>query len=262
MGPEPIDPNRPSAGCRGSLATGGRALHSAACPVHAGHHVGSLAPRSATSGSSTSVWRYSFAVVSSDLALWLGGAGTTVIGSILAWFGQARVTNRQRQGRQARDHATSRPGPLRSGGPLRRTDQRPADPAADIGQADRPSRRLPDGHPGREGRQETAARQPAVAPTRGHHQGPRRRTSAPRRPGPRTSGRPQNHRALRPRPREPRPPRSPLPHRIRRRRPTAQQGVDQLRPLRHTLELRSSEPNRSPRATESMHVAVAQVLAL
>ncbi|WP_141797721.1 hypothetical protein [Nocardioides sp. SLBN-35] len=33
----------------------------------------------------------------SDVALWLSGAGTTVIGSMLAWLGQSRMASRQRQ---------------------------------------------------------------------------------------------------------------------------------------------------------------------
>ena len=34
--------------------------------------------------------------MNSDLALWLGGAGTTVLGAGMAWIGQSRLANRQR----------------------------------------------------------------------------------------------------------------------------------------------------------------------
>jgi hypothetical protein len=34
--------------------------------------------------------------VNSDVALWLGGAGTTVLGAGMAWIGQSRLANRQR----------------------------------------------------------------------------------------------------------------------------------------------------------------------
>jgi hypothetical protein len=34
--------------------------------------------------------------MNSDIALWLGGAGTTVLGAGMAWIGQSRLANRQR----------------------------------------------------------------------------------------------------------------------------------------------------------------------
>jgi hypothetical protein len=39
---------------------------------------------------------YGSAVNSADVALWLGGAGTTVLGAVIAWIGQSRLAQRQR----------------------------------------------------------------------------------------------------------------------------------------------------------------------
>jgi len=97
------------------------------------------------------------------------------------------------QGRQARDHAFDCPRPPRPGGLPRRADHRSADPAANIGQADRPPRRLPDGRKGREGRGHSSAYQSALAAPCGDHQRARRRSPAPRCPDPRPACRPPNH---------------------------------------------------------------------
>jgi hypothetical protein len=89
-----------------------------------------------------------------------------------------------------------RPSPPRPGGLPRRADHRSADPAANIGQADRPARGLPDGRKGRQGRGDCPSHQPPLAASRGDHQRTRRRRSTPRCPDPRPSRRLKNHRAL------------------------------------------------------------------
>jgi len=86
-----------------------------------------------------------------------------------------------RQRRQARDHAADRPRPARPGGLPRRKDHRSADPAAHIGQADRPPRRLPNGRQGREACRNTSPHQPALVAPCGDHQRTRRRRATTRR---------------------------------------------------------------------------------
>ena len=68
----------------------------------------------------------------------------------------------------------------------------PLDPAAAVRPADRPARRLPDGHPDRQSRRHPSPHQPALAPPRRHHQRTRRRRPPPRRADPGPARRPQD----------------------------------------------------------------------
>ena len=101
-----------------------------------------------------------------------------------------RVLHLVGKGNKPADHAADRPGPPGPGGLPRRTHHRAADPAADVGQADRPPRRLPDGRRGSRRLPASPSHQPALAAARGDHQRPRRRRPAPRRPDPRPTCRP------------------------------------------------------------------------
>ena len=73
----------------------------------------------------------------------------------------------------------------------RRTHRRTTRATAELGQTDRPPRRLPDGRPDRQGRRHPQAHQPPLASPRRHHQRSRRRRPAPRRPDPRPARRPR-----------------------------------------------------------------------
>ncbi|MFI5623796.1 tyrosine-type recombinase/integrase [Nocardioides sp. NPDC051685] len=72
-----------------------------------------------------------------------------------------------------------RPGPPRSGGLPRRTDHWTTHLATHVGQADRPTRRVPDDHAGREGCRNPSAHQPALVTPRSDHQRTRRGCPAP-----------------------------------------------------------------------------------
>ena len=66
-----------------------------------------------------------------------------------------------RQGKQARHHANHRARPARLGGLPRPAHHRETPPSTDLGQPDRPPRRLPDGHQDRAGRRHPTPHQPA-----------------------------------------------------------------------------------------------------
>ena len=65
-----------------------------------------------------------------------------------------------REGQQTRHHAHHRSGPSRTRSVPRRPHQRAAGAPARVGQPGRPSRRVPDGHPDREGREDPPPHQP------------------------------------------------------------------------------------------------------
>jgi len=77
------------------------------------------------------------------------------------------------------------------GGLPRPTHHRAADPAAHVGKAGRPARRLPDGAPESQGRRHPQAHQPPLPAPRRHHQRPRRRRPAARRADPRREADPR-----------------------------------------------------------------------